>query len=98
MLYVVIHFKIFTVLKIRGEGNWRTWSWMNNECLVTHFAVAEVSRLREGAVRVEDVLLVPDQRGHPVPPGLPPPPRRDRPLYPQEAGARRTTTEVRRRA
>merc|ERR1719412_420354 len=54
---------------------------------------AEVPRVREGVVRVEDVLLVPDQRGHPVPPGLPPPPRRDRPLHPQEAGARRTTTE-----
>ena len=73
--------------------NSQTPSWMHTECLVT-FSVAEVSRLREGAVRVEDVLLVPDQRGHPVPPGLPPPPRGDRPLHPQEAGTRRATTQV----
>ena len=55
---------------------------VNLKCDVI-IAVPEVSRLREGAVRVEALLLVPHQRGHPVPEGLPPPAPGDRALHPQ---------------
>merc|ERR1712029_850911 len=47
----------------------------------------EVSRIREGTVCLAPLLLVLDQRGHPVPEGLPQPAPGGRASHPEEAPA-----------